>query len=263
MDEESLFLLYILGFMILILLFYICFILLTQWLKLEIISVPLGLNKKILHLSDLHVEKLRISPKKIETIIQKEAPDFIVLTGDFMRRNRSISLLEPYLTVIQKSNVPAYAILGNHDYLVKPVTVCIDLLKKYDITVLRNEWLDLEQFVLIGLDQYHARSLHIDVNRAFENVPTDKPSIVMAHDPNIIKKLHQKFDLMLSGHLHGKQFNIPFFFHFIKKGPLAKEGIYKGLHHYNGHYLYISKGIGQSGYNVRFGVRSEVSILYV
>jgi predicted MPP superfamily phosphohydrolase len=61
---------------ILIFLFYISLILPTQWLKIEQIKHPLNLNLKILQISDLHVERLRISPSKITTIIHRENPNF-------------------------------------------------------------------------------------------------------------------------------------------------------------------------------------------
>lgn len=243
------------------LLFYIFLILPTQWLKVERIAVPLGLNKKILQISDLHVEKLRISPEKIEEVIKNEKPDFIFLTGDFMIRRNSTSLLEPYLKVIQQSAIPTYAVLGNNDYLLRPVAICTDFLKEYNIPVLRNEWIELDDFVLIGIDDYCTHHHHI--NQSFKGVPKDKPSIVMTHDPNIIPDIDQHFELLLSGHLHGKQFNLPFLFYLTNKGPLAKQGIFKGLHVDNGRYFYISKGLGQSRLNLRFGVRSEVSVIHV
>jgi uncharacterized protein len=63
--------------------FYLSFILPTQWLKIERIKYPLELNLKILQISDLHVERLRISPSRIAAIINDEKPDYIFITGDF------------------------------------------------------------------------------------------------------------------------------------------------------------------------------------
>ena len=88
------------SIVILILLFYISFILPTQWLKIERIKYPLDLNLKILQISDLHVERLRISPSKITAIINHEKPDYIFITGDFTKRRKSLSKLEKYLRAI-------------------------------------------------------------------------------------------------------------------------------------------------------------------
>ncbi|MCH6266538.1 metallophosphoesterase [Neobacillus citreus] len=242
-----------------LLLWYMFFILPTQWLKIERVHIPLGLNKKVLHLSDLHVERLRISPKKINRIIKREKPDIILFTGDFMERASSKSLLEPYSKILKQSAVPCYAVLGNKDYSVQPVEICINSLAENKIQVLRNEWIDLEDFVLVGIDDYCTN--HHNVNLSFHHIPKEKPSIVMCHDPNLIEYMDQPFTLMVSGHLHGKQINIPFLFGAKFQGPLMNQGIYKALHIHKGRYLYISKGLGQSRYNIRFGVRSEVSVL--
>ncbi|MGX6445251.1 metallophosphoesterase [Neobacillus sp. K501] len=246
---------------LLFLLSYMIFVLPTQWLKIEYVRVPLGLNKKILLLSDLHVERLRISPEKIKKVIRRETPDIILFTGDFMERENSKALLEPYLTVLQNTSIPCFAVLGNKDYSIRPVDICIKSLEKFKIKVLRNQWIDLDDFVLVGIDDYCTG--HHDINKSFRNIPMDKPSIVMCHDPNIIDYTNQVFTLMVSGHLHGKQFNFPFLSHKLFKSPLIIRGIYKGLHIHNGRYLYISKGLGQSRMNIRFGVRSELSVIYV
>jgi predicted MPP superfamily phosphohydrolase len=46
-------------------------------------------------------------------------------------------------------------------------------------------------------------------------------------------------------------------------GDLPRRGIYKGLHNSQYGTYYISKGIGQTGINARFLVRSEITMHYL
>ncbi len=231
----------------------------TQWLKLERIRHPIGLNKKILQISDIHVEKLRISPRRLERTIREEAPDWISLTGDFTRKTWYLPRLEPYLKVISAAGVPVYAVLGNHDYKMKSgMNRLLELLSRYGITLLRNEALRLPDCTLVGIDNFGTG--HSKIGKAFRHTNPADTIIVLTHDPNLVPHIGKRYDYLMSGHLHGKQLNIPFFFRFKPKGELPAQGIYKGLHRSPQGAYYISKGIGQAGVNARFMVRSEVTV---
>lgn len=240
--------------------YYLLFILPTQWLKVEHVRVPLGIDKKILQISDLHVERNRIHPDKIRELLQSEKPDYVFITGDFTAREKYIPRIKPYLEIFQEYGIEVFAVFGNHDYRIYELSLQLrPWLNKHGVKVLVNESIEFNDFTLIGLDFY--REDPHGVSKAFAGVTSMKPKVVLCHDPNDLTEVSEPFDFMLSGHLHGKQFNVPFFFKFVSKGHLASRGIYKGLHMVGGSYLYISKGIGQAHWNMRFGVRSEVSIL--
>ncbi|SDO78972.1 hypothetical protein SAMN04487897_12258 [Paenibacillus sp. yr247] len=250
-----------LSIVILILLFYISFILPTQWLKIEQIKHSLNLNLKILQISDLHVERLRISPSKITTIIHRENPNYIFITGDFTKRRKSLSKLEMYLKALTICNVPIYCVLGNHDYQQKNVKDLINLLRKYGLHLLINESVPLDQFELIGIDDFDSGMSNIEAS--FQTVDHSRIKVVITHDPNVVLQLNKDYDFLMAGHLHGKQFNIPYFFRIKNAGDLPRRGIYKGLHTNQYGTYYISKGIGQTGINARFLVRSEITMHYL
>ena len=75
--------------MFLCILFYLLFIVPTKWLKVERNQTMLGLNKKVLQISDLHMERIRVKPEQIQKVIEKEEPDFIFLTGDYYDKPKS------------------------------------------------------------------------------------------------------------------------------------------------------------------------------
>lgn len=239
---------------------YASFILPAQWLKLERVHYDLGLRKKILQISDLHVEMLRVSPERLERMIRLAVPDWIVLTGDFTRKLRYLPRLEPYLKMLAGLGVPLFAVPGNHDYKLNGSAFRLfELLTRYRIRLLRNESVELDRCTLVGIDNYSTG--HSRLPKAFAGVnPGRGPVIVITHDPNVVLAIRRHYDYLMAGHLHGKQFNIPFFFKLKTKGELPARGIYKGLHQSEQGYYYISKGIGQAGLNARFLVRSEITL---
>jgi uncharacterized protein len=241
---------------------YAAFILPTQWVKVERVRHPLGLNKKAVQISDVHVERLRVSPQRLARWILEQRPDYIFLTGDYTQKLRHLGKVDSYLTAISETGVPAYAVLGNHDHrLGGSLSAMLELFRRRGIPVLRNESIPLDGFHLVGIDDLTSRKS--DPAAAFRGIPprSEAPVIVITHDPNVTLEIKRPYHYLMSGHFHGGQFRIPFLFRLIKrKGPLPMRGIYQGLHKDGNGTFYISKGLGQAGVNLRFLIRSELTV---
>ncbi|MCU6710278.1 metallophosphoesterase [Paenibacillus sp. J5C_2022] len=252
--------LFFIGALLLAAAIYLLLILPTRWVKVEHVRMDTGLGLRILQISDLHVDMLRVSPSALQRIIHDAKPDYILLTGDYTYRDEYFARLGLYVRMIASCGIPAYAVLGNHDYEFPRVKRIVGLFRANGIPVLRNESVQLPRFQLVGID--NCSTGHSRPTRAFRDVNrmNGKPVIVMTHDPNVVLTMREPFHYMMAGHFHGKQLNIPFFFKLKPKGPLPDRGIYKGVHRHELGKFYISKGIGQAGVNARFLVRSEVSI---
>ncbi|MFC0213687.1 metallophosphoesterase [Paenibacillus chartarius] len=239
---------------------YFLLILPTQWLKVERVRYACGLGTRVLQISDLHVEKLRISAERLTRLIQEEAPDYIVLTGDFTQKSRYLSKVQQYAQAIAKPGIPVYAVLGNHDHRLhlSALKQLIRILENAGINVLINQSIALDTFQIVGVDDFGSKKSEVEA--AFENAAPNKPILVLTHDPNLIPCIQHKYTYLMAGHFHGKQFNVPLLFRLLNKGRLAAAGIYKGMHSGTYGRFYISKGIGQAGINARFLVRSEVTL---
>jgi hypothetical protein len=241
-------------------LLYLLLIVPTQWLKLRQIHHPCGLGIRVLQISDLHMERLRIGRGRLQRLILKEKPDYIALTGDFTMRPRCVPKAGRYAEAICSAGIPVFAVLGNHDHRLPKADLnrLVQTLEHAGVKVLINESFETNGIQWVGIDDYTSKKSN--VRRAFRRANPRQPCLVLTHTPELVLHLNRKYTYLMAGHLHGKQFNLPYLFRIINKGKLAASGIYKGLHHGHDGPFYISAGIGQAGLNVRLLIRSEVTL---
>ncbi len=245
------------GLALLLLAIYGCCILPTQWLKVERVRLPLSLGVKILQISDLHIERMRIRPERFASLIRRERPDLICLTGDLVDRRLDREKLDRHLAAISGHGAPVFAVFGNHDYSADAVEALRDMLGDRGIRALHNECVDMGRFVLVGIDDY---CTGLADPAALGDAAPDQQVVVVTHDPTVAWFMDRPFSYLMGGHFHGGQFGIPFIFRIMDFGPMARSGVYHGLHRHANGTFYISKGVGQSGINCRFLVRSEVTV---
>lgn len=236
-------------------------------IKIDNDAVPAALSSslRILHLSDLHLENISITPEKLYHVLKDQPIDLIALTGDFLDRKRTIPKLVPYLEVLQKLQpvYGTYAVFGNHDYVLREDNFkkLKDLLQAYGVKVMQNEHESMEvdgQILnIIGIDDFSTQRSNIE--KSYDGL-RDGCNLVLTHDPNIVLSMkNHHYDYLLSGHFHGGQIHWPKPYHLVKMGKLARMNMVKGLHHHHGQPLYISEGLGQTGLNIRIGSRPEIT----
>lgn len=139
---------------------------------------------------------------------------------------------------IKKIVTPEALQIPIHSSLVK-------LLSKTPFTLLHNKTVQVSigdsTINLCGLGDYTAgRCLPLI---AYENYRLEHPGIILTHNPDSLSKLQTyPGELVLSGHTHGAQINIPFFY---KKFMLAENPEWnRGLHQIYNKLVYINRGLG-------------------
>ncbi|PLR98775.1 metallophosphoesterase [Bacillus sp. T33-2] len=226
-------------------------------------------NLNILHLSDLHLENISVTPEQLYTMAAKRPVDLIALTGDYLDRKRTIPKLVPYLKVLQKINprLGIYAVFGNHDYILKGKNFerLKEALEENGCRTLQNEHASIidgvDRLNIIGIDDYSTN--RSDIEKAYAQLP-EGYNLVLTHDPNIVLDMKDHhYDYLLSGHFHGGQIHWPKPYHLIKMGKLVRMKMVKGLHSHHGKPFYISEGLGQTGVNIRVGSRPEITYHHI
>ncbi len=144
-------------------------------------------NFKLLHLSDLHIKKIGYREKKLISKVNQIEADLIVITGDFITRDGE---LEPCLDVLGsiKAKYGIFSILGNEDYSHGNVGILKEKIQELGIEVLVNEHrradIGGESLYLVGVDSlYFNRD---DLVKAMAGVPSNAPTILLAHSPDIV-----------------------------------------------------------------------------
>jgi len=228
---------------------------------------------KILHLSDIHINHLKVSWAKIKNVVEQEKPDFVIMTGDYIESSKHITEFLEFLSYIKGDN-RFYLCLGNHDhkalnYNNKALTDFINAIESTDVHVVSNNAVHITKnsslYNIIGIDDLKAGKP--DISKALGAAhPNAKINIVFSHNPDIVLQLPKdNVDYLFCGHFHGGQIWVPFNIEYklLRADKLCKMGIRKGLHKVNGINIYINRGLGNVCVPMRFLSRPEISIYYL
>jgi hypothetical protein len=239
--------------------------------KQQIISqkLPSGVSFKILHLGDLHLERLSIREDKINQIIQETGADVILFSGDYLclssiRDKQSwvdlkqvLQVWEAPLGTFGVTGSPAVDIPENFPSLLEGTPVMLLMDEKVKVS---KEGSTIE---VIGLNCTHKPHLDAPRLKSIMNESGTGFKILLHHSPDIAPHIsNDGIDLQLAGHTHGGQVCLPFF------GPLFTGSLY-GLKFKSGRYqldnlvLYITRGLGLEGLSaprVRFLCPPEIVV---
>lgn len=215
---------------------------------------------RILQLADLHCD---LDPALMDVLKQRLAGleyDLVVLTGDYHNKiaqdhDASLALLGD---LIQHLKLPAYAVLGNHDFIEK-----VAFLEAAGIPVLLNEAVALERdgarLWLCGVDDPHFFQTH-DLAKARRDVPSGEPTILLSHSPETYREAEALgYSYMLSGHTHGGQFCLPGGIAILCNAPVPRSFL-NGPWRHGRLQGYTSPGTGGSGVAARFFCPPEITL---
>ncbi len=171
-------------------------------------------------------------------------PDIVALTGDFITYSKQN--IGPAAEILGRlrARYGVYAVLGNHDFRVDPGAIT-QALRHQHIDVLRNRHVALRfggaSLYMAGVDDY---GYGADVRRAMRGIPRDAATVLLAHNPRIISlAARQGVSLVLSGHTHGGQVNLPLLGTVYGRSPERLR--YKmGWDRLGMTQIYVSRGIG-------------------
>lgn len=235
-----------------------------------------GLNDKnnnltIIQLSDLEISQ-NYTEKELEKIVTKinsKNPDFVFFTGDLFA---NYSLYKPTKEIVNalkdiKAVYGKYAIWGNNDYGGGAVREYENIMEQSGFQVLRNEGVNVklsngEKIFIGGLDDQLLGKPTIE--KVIMDLEQDSEfKILLLHEPDMVQFLKNDiFDLVLAGHNHGGQVNIPFLRKIFHIDTRYRAGFYK-LGHLPKTKFYVNSGMGTSRMPIRFLVPPEIACFRV
>jgi predicted MPP superfamily phosphohydrolase len=236
----------------------------------------------IAHLTDLHRSRVVTGEYLADCIAQANAvrPDLMVFTGDYITHTNHFGrvgeLVNGGRDVVAefardcvrsmsaaRARYGVLASLGNHDHWYDAEFVT-RLIRQAGIPVLRNESVGVringEVLPVVGLGDLWEEG--VDVSRAFAGV--DAPfALVLMHNPDFFERWPQPgAHLILAGHTHGGQVNIP-----LLGPPIVPSNFgakyAQGLFQRGDTQMYVSRGVGMIYPPVRFNCPPEIVVCHL
>ncbi|GIK41089.1 MAG: hypothetical protein BroJett011_49220 [Chloroflexota bacterium] len=210
---------------------------------------------RLLHLSDLHVERLTPRETKLLELIERSRPDLIVITGDYLNLSYvdDPTARAEVRRVLEKITAPygVYTTLGSPPVDRRETTP--SLFEGLPIRLLRDEvavlhLADGRKFSLIGMDCDHDLAGDAQVfQNLIELAPPDSAKVLLYHSPELMPTVQNyPVDLYLCGHTHGGQIRVPLYGAILTSSALGKQ-YEMGPYVEQDTTLYISRGIGLEG----------------
>ena len=217
---------------------------------------------KVVHFSDLHYLRVTNNDKLKEIVdeINLIKPDIVFFTGDLIDKDFTLTDKDKDDLINRLSSIKAkygkYAVLGNHDY-VKNIEIFKDIYSNSNFNLLQNSY-DIiyssnnDKLFIGGVDNYSYNEADINKVMEYFNDNSDiSYKIILVHEPDYIDNILTNYNvnLVLAGHSHNGQINIPYIKNFFL--PYGSRKYYENYYKVNDTDLYISSGIGESSVNFR------------
>lgn len=235
----------------------------VEEVSLPLSKIPPGRELRIVHLSDLHIRTFASYFERVARAVNAQAPDLILLTGDYLERSRNVKGVQRLLKLLQAPQ-GVFAVQGNWEYWAR---VEGENLRRHFARVgtdlLINQRRDLElhgvPVSILGLDYPSSAD---SLARLQRQADPARLNLLLSHVPAFDhRNLESRVDLILSGHTHGGQVRLPFVPPFYL--PRYSGSFVSGLYRVGnaGVPLYVTRGVGTSVLPVRFLCRPEITLL--
>ncbi|MBO7243762.1 MAG: metallophosphoesterase [Alphaproteobacteria bacterium] len=257
------------NYILMVLAFALSVLSLYSGLKTPVVKETILSSNKIeepLHivvLGDMHLKRTT-SLAKVKKIVEKVNalnPDIVLFPGDTV--DDDIFFIEPMLKELK--NIRAfkgmYSVSGNHEFYVGDDQVKTAFMMT-GIHYLADEGVSVKKNVyLAGIIDDKGRGkvkVQQGIEKSLMGAKNTDYKILLSHRPATMKYAKNKgVDLLVAAHTHGGQI---FPFHMVSK---VINGYLSGLYHEGKTFLYVTRGAGQWGPQMRLFAPSEISLIKV
>ena len=259
---------------------FLCLVVYVIWsnLSIQVTEYTISGNRlpesfsgfRIAQVSDLHNAEFGKDNSNLLKKLKEAQPDMIVLTGDLIDSRRTdmnvaISFAEKAVNI-----APTYYIPGNHESRIAQLEVLYKGLSDAGVTLLLDDSVQLQRgndsITLAGILDISFRQEDPVAN--MKEVITDLVStndsytILLSHSPEFFEIYASRHaDLVLTGHVHGGQFRLPFLGGVYAPGqgffPKYDAGLFTDCNTN----MIISRGLGNSIFPFRLNNNPEIVII--
>lgn len=216
---------------------------------------------RIALVSDSHMSYPDMPPERLAHIVQivnAEKPDLILLAGDYIGEDKLFTRAPTEAEAVAplsglRAPLGVYAVLGNHDNVTMRVARhVIKALESSGIHVLENEIADVSGLMVGGASPYSRRARGGSVGGLIDRFDkVQAPRILLTHSPDLLTRLKQKPELLLTGHTHCGQVRL--FGRPVASATHIAPQLYCGRYQLGPNAVLIaSGGLGTSRLPIRF-----------
>ncbi len=228
---------------------------------------------KIAVLADMQFNEVTAHEYRAVDLAMKANPDLILIPGDvFQGSEKQYREQESAIkSLLAELEAPGgvYVVSGDCDRL----STLSKAISGSQVQLIDNQ---IKQVKVRGTTvavsgipiEYRSSQAKDTLRRASAIADHTDLTIVLAHRPGVslLSYMPDNIDLIVAGHTHGGQIQIPGFGPPVTASPVPREVAAGGLSQLNDHMLYVSRGVGcERGHapRIRFCCPPEVSILTV
>lgn len=183
------------------------------------------------------------------------SPDIVLFGGDCVNHSSPIAVqnIEDSFKPLERLKCPKLAVLGNHDYWSGMIHQIETTIAACGFQVLKNEVVEFDNYAVAGYDD------RIGGVRDANFQPRHESLISLMHEPDDVDFVPKTASLQLSGHSHGGQICLPFGIplHTPKLSRKYRRGFFPDTRVP----LYVSRGVGTTGFKWRMFCPPEVTLL--
>ena len=212
-----------------------------------------GAHLRLMHLGDLHMERITAREHRLQQWIDEFKPDVIVFTGDVLSLSYRHDPLahEHARQVIRQWHAPLGVFFVSGSPAVDLPDIFPSLIQGLPITHLDNQTATLSfpggALDLVGLTCTHQPALDLQTLKTIYPTRSDRVTILLYHSPDLAPSAAQMgIDLQLSGHTHGGQVCLPGWGALYTASLTGKQ--FESGRKRVGHMLeYTTRGLGMEG----------------
>lgn len=212
-------------------------------------TIDIGVPLRIAFIADLHIGIFDRAPRVQQIVdeLNRLDVDLVAVGGDWTDEAQAplIELLAP----IARCRHRVIAVLGNHDEGMPGIRVVEELkaaLTQLGVENIEGKIVEVKQVRIAGIgDRFAKKDKLPDFN------PSSPPHLVLGHNPDSIDQLQNTpIQLLLAGHTHGGQINLPILTDYILRR--FTDGKYKqGLYSRGEKKVFVTAGLGTVGLPLR------------